>query len=76
MLEMAVHYSEMVQTQEVSTSMEKRRQTVTDYLVDVVANPNFINDADGAGLAGLRDGSVNAVFSGTWNAEAVKRSTW
>ena len=47
---------------------------VTDYLVDVVANPNFINDADGAGIAGLRDGSVNAIFSGTWDAEAVKEA--
>ena len=46
----------------------------TDYLVDLAANPNFINDADGAGLAGLRDGSVNAVFSGTWDAEAVKEA--
>ena len=47
---------------------------VTDYLVDLAANPNFINDADGAGIAGLRDGSVNAVFSGTWDAEAVKEA--
>ena len=47
---------------------------VTNYLVDLAANPNFINDADGAGLAGLRDGSVNAVFSGTWDAEAVKEA--
>ena len=36
----------------------EKAAAVTDYLVDVVANPNFINDADGAGLAGLRDGSV------------------
>ena len=47
---------------------------VTNYIVDLAANPNFINDADGAGLAGLRDGSVNAVFSGTWDAEAVKEA--
>lgn len=47
---------------------------VTNYLVDLVANPNFINDADGAGMAGLRDGSVNAIFSGTWDAEAVKEA--
>ena len=52
----------------------EKAAAVTDYLVDVVANPNFINDADGAGLAGLRNGSVNAVFSGTWNAEAVKEA--
>lgn len=47
---------------------------VTDYLVDLAANPNFINDADGAGMAGLRDGSVNAIFSGTWDAEGVKEA--
>ena len=47
---------------------------VTNYLVDLTTNANFINDADGAGLAGLRDGSVNAVFSGTWDAEAVKEA--
>lgn len=45
---------------------------VTDYLVDLVANPNFVNDADGSGLAGLRDGSVNAIFSGSWDAQSVK----
>lgn len=47
---------------------------VTDYLVDLVANPNFINDQDGAGIAGLRDGSINAIFSGTWDAESVKEA--
>ena len=44
---------------------------VTDYLVDLVANANFSNDADGFGLAGLADGSVNAMFSGTWDYESV-----
>lgn len=44
----------------------------TDYLVDLVANPNFINDQDGAGIAGLRDGSINAIFSGSWDAQSVK----
>ena len=44
---------------------------VTEYLVDLAANPNFLVDADGSGLAGLGD-SVAAVFSGTWDAGAVK----
>lgn len=44
---------------------------VTEYLVDLAANPNFLVDADGSGLAGLGD-SVAALFSGTWDAEAVK----
>ena len=45
---------------------------VTDYLIDLVANDNFVNDADGAGMAGLRDGSVSAIFSGSWDAASVK----
>lgn len=44
---------------------------VTEYLVDLAANPNFLVDADGSGLAGLGD-SVAAVFSGTWDADAVR----
>ena len=40
---------------------------VTNYLVDLVKNPNFKNDADGVGIAGLGDGSVAAIFSGSWD---------
>lgn len=47
---------------------------VTNYLVDLVANPNFVNDADGAGLAGLRDGSIGAIFSGSWDYNAVREA--
>ena len=47
---------------------------VTNYLVDLVDNANFVNDADGAGMAGLKDGSVNAIFSGTWDAKNVKEA--
>lgn len=47
---------------------------VTSYLVDLVANSNFINDADGAGIAGLREGTVNAIFSGTWDAASVEEA--
>ncbi len=47
---------------------------VTKYLVNMAANPNFVNDADGAGMSGLRDGSVNAIFSGTWDADAVQKA--
>ena len=31
-------------------------------------------DADGSGLAGLRDGSISAIFSGSWDANAVKEA--
>ncbi len=47
---------------------------VTDYLVDLVKNPNFVVDADGSGISGLANGSVNAVFSGSWDAENVKEA--
>ena len=45
---------------------------VTEYLVDLASNPNFKIDQDGSGLAGLRDGSINAIFSGSWDAAAVE----
>ena len=35
---------------------------VTDYLIDLAGNPNFKIDADGSGIAGLRDGSISASF--------------
>jgi arabinogalactan oligomer/maltooligosaccharide transport system substrate-binding protein len=47
---------------------------VTNYLVNMVANPNFVNDKDGSGLAGLRDGSAKAMFSGSWDYAAVKEA--
>lgn len=46
----------------------------TKTLVDLVANKNFIDDADGKGLSGLRDGSVSAYFSGSWDYDAVKKA--
>jgi len=45
---------------------------VTDYLIDLLANPNFVVDSDGSGIAGLRDGSINAIFSGSWDYASVK----
>lgn len=45
---------------------------VTDYLIDLIADPGFKVDADGSGIAGLRDGSINAIFSGSWDASAVE----
>lgn len=50
----------------------EKAEEVTDYLIDLAANPNFKIDADGSGLAGLRDGSIHAIFSGSWDANAVK----
>lgn len=45
---------------------------VTEYLIGLMEHPNFKVDADGSGIAGLRDGSVHAMFSGSWDAEAIK----
>lgn len=47
---------------------------VTEYLVNLAANPNFVSDADGAGMSGLRDGSISAMFSGSWDAAAVQEA--
>lgn len=45
---------------------------VTNYLIDLLANPNFVVDADGSGIAGMRDGSINAMFSGSWDAGNIE----
>ncbi|EGG92191.1 hypothetical protein HMPREF0491_00218 [Lachnospiraceae oral taxon 107 str. F0167] len=45
---------------------------VTNYIIDLVANPNFKVDADGSGMAGLRNSSINAVFTGSWLANDIK----
>lgn len=47
---------------------------VTKYLVNLVKNENFVNDANQAGLAGLRDGSIKAFFSGSWDYNAAKEA--
>ena len=45
---------------------------VTDYLIDLYNNPNFVVDADGSGMAGLRDGSINAIFTGSWDVASIQ----
>ena len=39
----------------------------TNYLVDLVANPNFKNGEMPEALSGLADGTIAAAFSGTWD---------
>ncbi len=53
---------------------DEKAQEVTDYLIDLEANPNFRIDDLGSGIAGLRDGSINAMFSGSWDATAVREA--
>jgi arabinogalactan oligomer/maltooligosaccharide transport system substrate-binding protein len=43
---------------------------VTNYLVDLAANPNFV-DANGLTPSTLKDGTINCLFSGTWDYNAV-----
>lgn len=50
----------------------EKAEAVTDYLIDLIANPNFVVDADGSGMAGLRDGSISAIFTGSWDAGSIK----
>ena len=46
---------------------------VTKYLVNLVSNKNFVNDANGSGLDGFAKGKVGAFFSGAWDYKnAVK----
>ena len=39
----------------------------TNAVLDLLANPNFRVDGDGFGNSGLKDGSVAAYFSGSWD---------
>jgi len=46
----------------------------TEYLCRLVKNKNFINDSEGAGLSGLLDGSVGAIFTGSWDAQKIEKA--
>ena len=37
------------------------------FMVEMAASPNFVNDVDGTGIAGMLDGSIGAMFSGDWD---------
>ena len=45
---------------------------VTEYLVDLIGNPHFVVDDGGSGMAGLRDGSISALFTGSWDAAGIR----
>ena len=44
---------------------------VTTYIAEAIASGKLIDDANGAGLDGFRKGEIVAMFSGTWDANAV-----
>ena len=43
----------------------------TNAVLDLLENPNFKVDGDGYGNAGLKDGSVAAYFSGSWDYQGL-----
>lgn len=43
----------------------------TTYVANALASGKMIDDANGAGMDGLRNGTVAAMFSGTWDAKNV-----
>jgi len=47
---------------------------VTTYLTTLVTNPNFSDDSNGSGKAGIQSGTVDAYFSGTWDAADVQKA--
>ena len=48
---------------------------VTNYLVDLIANPNFVVDNSNEVAVGLmKEGKCDAFFSGTWKADAAKEA--
>lgn len=47
---------------------------VANYLIDLAANANFVNDASGEGITGLADGSIAAMFSGSWDYATLKEA--
>ena len=46
----------------------------TTYVANALAAGTMIDDANGAGLDGLRNGTIGAMFSGTWDANAVSEA--
>ena len=42
-----------------------------EALIKMATHPNFVDDASGAGIAGMLDGSVTAMFSGSWDYTAL-----
>ena len=47
---------------------------ITTYLAGLVANENFHDSADNSGLSELQAGTANAYFTGTWDAEPIKKA--
>ena len=44
------------------------------FMIDFAKNPNFKNDVDGTGVAGMKEGTIHAMFSGPWDRPALEES--
>lgn len=44
---------------------------VANYLIDLAANPKYLDEDNGNTLAAFADGTLAAACSGTWNAQAI-----
>ena len=44
------------------------------YMAEMVKSPNFVNDVDGSGVAGMKEGTVHAMFSGDWDKPALEEA--
>lgn len=47
---------------------------VTEYLVDLRANPKFSVENNGSSIALMREGKCGAYFTGSWDAEVMKEA--
>ena len=47
---------------------------VGKYLIDLVNNPKYIDDADGLAVALMAEGKLAALCSGTWAAASIKEA--
>lgn len=45
---------------------------MANYLVDLVANPNFVNAEPADAISMMQEGTVNALWSGTWSKSDVQ----
>ncbi len=46
--------------------------TVTEYLVDLKANPKFSVENNGSSIALMKEGKLGAYFTGSWDADQIR----
>ena len=44
------------------------------FMIDFAKNPNFVNDVDSTGVAGMKEGTIHAMFTGPWDRPALEES--